>query len=312
MIRNSTWDGRHSVPVTQWADLALFAPRDAKAHYVFAPSRERGERLPLHALYQPGTSETLIVVFHGAIDREKYSLPRFEWLGTLSARSEHVLYVSDPTLALSSDLQIGWFVGSALADELARVVRLAERARRTLGVKRLLFMGGSAGGYASLMAAARSADSRALAFNPQITISEYYPRFVTRFLQVALPEFKDFQQARANLPRRLSVLDAIPSSARMAGRALIVQNSGDSFHMGHHLSQLADQLGMEPARALSTDSRVEFDVRYFSEGHTMPYRHVLSRYLDLTLERWDEERVVRDNDDFPIEDPSESVHSVNT
>lgn len=298
-----TWDSRHEAQIVHWADLALFRPGSDRTHYVIAPDPAHSETRPLHTLYQPGVGDTLIVVLHGAIDREKYTLPRFEWLGTLAGRGEHILYIADPTLQLASDLQIGWYVGTTGADVIGRVSRLAERTREALGARRILFVGGSAGGFASLMASARVPGSRALAFNPQVTISEYYDRFVNRFLNVALPDHSGFDAARAALPGRLSVLDAYPSTARMSNRALIVQNSGDTFHMERHLGHLATQLGLSAERALSEDGRVEFDVRYFGEGHAMPYRHVLTRYLDLTLERWDEERVIRSDADVPELEP---------
>jgi pimeloyl-ACP methyl ester carboxylesterase len=304
--------------VINWADLSLFAPRSRAGHYVIAPDSSRAEKRPLHVLFQAGEGDTLIVVLHGAIDRGKYTLPRFEWLGTLKSRREHVLYVADPTLELASDLQIGWYVGTAEVDETARLVRLVEALRTDLGVARVLFMGGSAGGFASLMASARVAGSRALAFNPQITISEYYPRFVNRLMQVSLPEFASFDEARASLPSRLSVLDVIPTTGKMTNRALIVQNSGDSFHMENHLGHLAAQLEMPVARSVSPDNRMEFDVRYYGEGHSMPYRHVLTKYLDLTMERWSDERIIDSDDMFedveglPVEPADASIDAPET
>lgn len=298
----ASWDDRHGAQIVEWADLALFRPSGQRTHYVIAPDPARAETAGLHALHQPGSGEALIVVLHGAIDREKYTLPRFEWLGTLTDRPENVLYVADPTLDLAADLQIAWYVGTSTADAVDRVARLAASTAEAVAARRILFVGGSAGGFASLMASARVPGSRALAFNPQITISEYHRRFVNRFLEVALNDHDDFDSARAALPGRLSVLDAYPSTARMVNRALIVQNRGDSFHVDNHLAHLAAQLGLPAERTVSEDGRMEFDLRYFGEGHAMPYRHVLTRYLDLTLERWDEARVIRAEADIPHEE----------
>lgn len=305
MTAPTAWDARHDAPIVHWADIALFAPRSEKAHYVIAPARERGEKLPLHVLFQPGDGDTLIVVLHGAIDREKYSPPRFEWLGTLGGRSEHILYVADPTLALAPDLQIGWYIGNAKGDVLDRVARLAARTRDALGAEQVLFVGGSAGGFASLMVSARTPDSRALAFNPQISVADYHARFARRLREVAFPEHADLDEARRAHPRRLSVLDAYPATATMTNRALIVQNIGDEFHRENHLGKLAAQLQMPVARALSTDGRMEFDLRSLSEGHDMPYRHILLRYLDLVITRWNEGRVVKDDDDISVTAPTD-------
>ena len=90
----------------------------------------------------------------------------------------------------------------------------------------------------------------------------------------------------------------------MLNRALIVQNSGDEFHMENRLGHLARQVSLPADRAVSEDGNLEFDVRYFSDGHSMPYRHVLLRYLDLTLTRWDEERIVKGSDEFPFDGES--------
>lgn len=298
MNAQAPWDSRHDAPIVRWADLSLFTPRPEKTHYVIAPAPDRDERLPLEVLFQPGSGDTLIVVLHGAIDREKYAPPRFEWLGTLADRSEPVLYVADPTLSSASDLQIGWYVGTESEDVLDRVARLAERTRDALGVRKVLFMGGSAGGFASLMISARVPGSRALAFNPQITIADYHARFARRLREVVFPQLADLEIARRLHPRRLSVLDAYPSTSTMVNKALIVQNLGDDFHRENHLGKLAEQLGLPVDRALSADGRMEFDLRWFSDGHDMPYRHILLRYLDLVLERWDEDRVIRDDDEL--------------
>lgn len=305
MTARIDWDTRHDAPIVHWADLALFAPRPQKAHYIIDPAPHHGETLPLEVLFQPGDGDTLIVVLHGAIDREKYSPPRFEWLGTLAGRSEHVLYVADPTLSLASDLQIGWYVGTGAEDVLDRVARLVARTRDTIGVQKVLLMGGSAGGYASLMVGARTPDSRVLAFNPQVTIAAYHARFARRLREVAFSEYADLEEARRAHPRRLSVLDSYPSTSTMAHRALIVQNIADEFHRENHLGALAAQLGMPVERALSEDGRMEFDLRSLSAGHDMPYRHILLRYLDLMLERWDEERVIRDDDDISAAAPTD-------
>ncbi|MGP9604656.1 hypothetical protein ACT3SY_17800 [Brachybacterium sp. AOP42-E1-35] len=305
MTARTAWDARHDAPIVRWADLALFSPRPEKTHYVIAPAPHRGETLPLEVLFQPGEGDTLLVVLHGAIDREKYTPPRFEWFGTLKGRREHVLYVADPTLSLASDLQIGWYVGNENVDVLDRVARLAARTRDALGAQKVLFMGGSAGGYASLMVSARTPGSRTLAFNPQITIADYHARFARRLREVAFPEHADLAEARRAHPRRLSVLDAYPATATMTNRALIVQNFGDEFHRENHLGKLAAQLGMPLERALSTDGRMEFDVRSLSEGHDMPYRHILLQYLDLVLGRWDEDRLIRDDDEFEVTAPTD-------
>ncbi|MGP9736136.1 alpha/beta hydrolase family protein [Brachybacterium sp. AOP42-C2-15] len=305
MTAPTAWDTRHDAPIIRWADLALFSPRPEKARYQIAPAPHHGETLPLEVLYQPGEGDTLIVVLHGAIDREKYTPPRFEWLGTLAGRTEHVLYVADPTLSLASDLQIGWYVGSGSEDVLDRVARLVARTRDAIGAKRVLLMGGSAGGYASLMVGARTPDSRVLAFNPQVTIADYHARFARRLREVAFADHADLEVARRAHPRRLSVLDAYPSTSTMPHRALIVQNVADEFHRVNHLGKLAAQLGMPVARALSEDGRMEFDLRTLSAGHDMPYRHILLRYLELVLERWDEERVIRDDDDISVDAPTD-------
>lgn len=298
----TAWDSRHEAPIVRWADIALFSPRPEKTHYAISPAPESGEKQALQALFQPGQSDTLVVVLHGAVDREKYTLPRFEWFGTLTDRQEHVLYVADPTLALAADLQIGWYVGTESADVTGRVVRLALMIQARLGLARILFLGGSAGGFAALMASARVPGSRALAFNPQITIAEYHPRFVRRFLELALPRFDGFDAARTALPGRLSVLDAYPSTTRMNNRALIVQNSRDDFHLDNHLSHLARHLSLPMESTISEDGAMEFDIRRFGDGHAMPYRHVLTRYLDLSLGRWDEDRVVMDRDIVELDD----------
>ena len=70
----------------------------------------------LETLYEPGESETLVVSLHGAQDRSRFAIPRFEWRRTLSRVEAGKLYLSDSTLALSRNLEIGWYVGSNSID----------------------------------------------------------------------------------------------------------------------------------------------------------------------------------------------------
>jgi pimeloyl-ACP methyl ester carboxylesterase len=281
---NVEYDKQHQAPVVRWADARLFRPGTDRTHYVISPDRRRHETFPLETLWVPGTNNTMLVIFHGALPRDKYTLPRFEWLGTLDGRNDNLLFIADPALRLKGDLSIAWFTGTAEDDITRRAADLIRLAAESCGARQVLLLGGSAGGYAALMASAQVPGSRALAFSPQTTIAEYYPRFVRAYRETVFPQFTDMDAARAGLPGRLSALDVYRDTTAMTNSVHIVQNSGDDFHVENHLRPFLDQLGLSTETTTSEDGRVRVTLEYFSDGHGMPYRDILVQYVDRELD----------------------------
>jgi pimeloyl-ACP methyl ester carboxylesterase len=279
----SATDARYGVPLWRWADLDLVDGRGQAAHHVI-PSGD-GTGALIDVLVRPGTGNVLVVVLHGALDRDKYRPPRFEWHATLQNRSEHLMFVADPGIDMAPDLAIAWYTGTEGDDVQARIADLAQRVAVQLGASRIAFVGGSGGGFAAMMISHLVPESVALAFSPQTSIAAYYPRFVRRYREVVLPQFASMEEAGRAMQGRLSALDVYTESARLTNRVVLVQNTGDEFHMTNHLRPFLKQLGLPMETGTYVGGKVDLHLRYFSAGHGMPYKDILTEYLDETLAR---------------------------
>ncbi|WP_120520428.1 DUF6270 domain-containing protein [Arthrobacter celericrescens] len=277
-------DERHKAPILVWAGLDDFdASREGRTHHRVAPAA--GQSYGLCSLIQNNGSDTLLVISHGALNREKYSLPRFEWLATLEGRPENLMFLADTALEPHDDLELAWFTGSAADDLTERYAELVKRAARQLGARKIVFMGGSGGGFASLALAARTPGSRALVFNPQTNVRKYWLKSVRNYTKRLYPEFASEKQL-TGLGARCDLAAAYAAAPQLEHQVLYVQNDDDPHHLENHLGPFAAALGMEPRSGVSADGTVRIVVERFAEGHNMPYRTVLNPFVDMVLAGW--------------------------
>lgn len=283
--RTAEWDDRHHAVVARWNTLEQFDARQhGRVQHVVAPGSNQLH--PLRCLIQDNGSDTLLVISHGALPREKYSLPRFEWLASLENRAETLMFLADTALEPFDDLELAWFTGSAKDDLTSRYAGLVAQAARQLGATKILFMGGSGGGFASLALAAKTPGSRALVFNPQTNIRKYWAKSVRLYLSRMFPEFDSASQlgtlgVRADLATRRAAEIAADH------QIFYVQNDDDGHHLESHLAPFAASRGMEPCTGISVDGNIRLIVEHFAAGHNMPYRVVLNPFVDLALANWD-------------------------
>lgn len=132
---------------------------------------------PLDALLVNKESETLVVSLHGALDRKKFSLPRFERVQTLLNRNVSILALGDPGLhghapELSKNLELTWFTGPVRCDYFPPIAKFIRTISDTIGARQIIVSGSSGGGFASLQLAPL-VGATALVFNPQTEVHRY-------------------------------------------------------------------------------------------------------------------------------------------
>jgi pimeloyl-ACP methyl ester carboxylesterase len=285
LAHDLNWDQRHGAKTLRWTSHDQFdAGKGGRLHHVIAPQTAR-EQYPLRCLIQRGNSDTLLVISHGALPRTKYTLPRFEWLASLKGRSENLMFLSDTALESFAELELAWFTGDAKDDLTSRYADLVAKAAAQIGADKVLFLGGSGGGFASLALASQTPGSRALVFNPQTSIRKYWNKSVRQYANHLFPEFESLTEidtlgSRANMVRRYASIPVLNS------QIIYVQNDDDSHHMEHHLKPFAATFGMEPVNGVSKDGALRLIVDQFATGHNMPYRTVLNPFVDLALANW--------------------------
>lgn len=280
------WDSQHNAPILHWTDpgqLDVTVP--GRTEHCIAPRPAFDEEFPARFLVQNTGSDTLLVISHGALPRGKYKVPRFEFLSTLESREENLLFLADGALAANDQLELAWFTGSEHDDLTARFSWIAQRVADQLGAHKILFLGGSGGGFASVNLAASTPGSRALVFNPQTIIRRYWAKSVSIYQKTLFPEIGLITQLD-KLGRRVSLVDRVTEEPPSSYQIIYVQNDDDTFHIENHLTPFAKKLQMLPKTSESSSGNVQLIVEPFASGHNMPYREVLNAFVDLSLQDW--------------------------
>lgn len=127
--------------------------------------------LPVDLLYMPRSSKRLLVGFHGAEDRSKSDLPKFQFTKSFIAqRSESLLFVSDSTLLQSEKMVLGWMFGDKSMHLAEKVAATINRLIDQTDVKETVLVGHSAGGFGAIAVGARIRNSRSISVNGQAVI----------------------------------------------------------------------------------------------------------------------------------------------
>lgn len=202
----------------------------------------------LPALVSPAQGTTLTVMLHGATDRARTRLPLFQRLRfqkTLDAGP--TVCFSDPTLDLSSELRLGWYLGTedvALADEIATATRAIARS---LGCTDVVFQGNSGGGFAALQVGARYPGSHVVALNPQTDVRQYIATFAKNAFVAAFGDANIGENERFR--DRIDVNHALQTfNSRMS--ITLVMNEGDVFHEKKHAVPLRQAVRELPGVSL--------------------------------------------------------------
>ncbi|WP_162150364.1 hypothetical protein [Paenarthrobacter nicotinovorans] len=263
------WDARHKAPIVNWSTLEHLRIEGRQRHIV-EPSGP-GEAYSLDCLVEPRNSDVLIVALHGALNREVYTLPRFEWMATLQSRPESLLFLSDTALEFHQDLKLAWYTGDSSDNLTARYGALIRTIAVQCGASRVVLLGFSGGGFAALALAPLIAGSIALAFSPQVSIGKYYGVFADAYATALYPEFQSFDSVEAEFPLRVN-LAALYSNPSVSANFVYVQNSGDSHHLKQHFTPFREVTGKRPG--------AHFILEHESDSHTAPSKELVNKMLD--------------------------------
>lgn len=180
--------------------------------------------LPFKAKPSPG-SNTLVVVFHGAVNRQKRSYPSFAPYIRGVEQHAHQLAFADPTLLLSEELTISWYAGSYKLPLQNIIVSLVEDLVKDLGITRLVFVGGSGGGFAALYYSWHFPRSIAVAFSPQTVVENYGETLRKRYIDLAWPNGYQDSENPPTLDLRLLYSTSVKNTV------IYLQSSGDYVHL---------------------------------------------------------------------------------
>ncbi|MGD7004234.1 hypothetical protein [Kocuria palustris] len=283
-------------PVHRWPDIQAFHAADSRPDGIHVIASAYGGPYELLTKGSPfeQTRNPVMVVFNGAVGRRSERTPPFlSGKGLAPGLGVPLIALSDPSLALSGELAISWYAGSAAqrvqpaTEDLLRP--LAESLRGDLWL-----VGGSAGGFAALETGHRlGPDCSVFVWNPQTNIVDYSERFVRQYWAAAFPAAAE-KAARPGWKARMAehmaaagcrsqLLDPLPETGRPA-RLLYLQGT-DDWHAQVHAGPYLEAHGfrrLDPG--LWTDGAQR--VLWFAEtgeGHTPPTGETIHALLERLL-----------------------------
>lgn len=228
-------------------------------------------------------SPVLLVVFHGALNRAKYKLPRFEYQSTLRNVPYNMLFIADPTLYIHESIQLGWYVGSEIDDAHAGIAALVTAVASTIGTSSVVLVGSSGGGFAALATSILLPGSTVLAFSPQTAIERYHRGYSTRLSSLAFPESSRDEASINQFEKRFSLCSLYRHSERQ-NRIWYVQNTGDPLHFKEHLLPFASALGLDLSAGIAATADTRVDMAYLREGHGVASKNEMLDYVRRAVE----------------------------
>jgi hypothetical protein len=269
------WDDVNKVPIVTHDGSLQFDPLAGESQSRHDISI--GDEMVVKALLDRRPGDILIVSLHGAFDRNKYDLPRFERRASFRKVTMPVLYVADPSLDRGPTIGLSWYVGTENVDPTAHIAQIAERTRAGLGCAATLFVGSSGGGFAALQMAAQVPGSMALAFSPQVSVSRYWQSSQDRFMAALWPHIAD--QGATAIGRREDATLTYADGGRET-YVWYVQNRFDEWHIKRHLTPFVEATGLPPAGGEANDGRWLLKWHDGRKGHGPPERGEFLEFVE--------------------------------
>ena len=190
------------------------------------PSIVDYEGIDIPIYYKRGSDQTLIIIFHGAVDQTKRRIPFFQ--SHLNGLQRiHQISIADPTLARNVKLKASWYLGADDIPLQKILPQFFQDLCKHLNVRRTIYFGASSGGHAALHYSHRHPGSLAVAANPQTTLSDYLESAVGNYRMYCWPELKENSEIASVVAADLSELyaESVPNFV------CIMNSCGDRFHL---------------------------------------------------------------------------------
>lgn len=231
MKLNVGWDEHYKIPALQHPGLSEM---DLGRHHlaVHHAPLSRGRSIDFYAKLEP--SDTLFVSFHGAVPLASPRYPHFRRVESMKNRVPALLCIADPTLRLVDDAEfrLGWYTGGEAWDPLQELAGLVRQAQARVGARRVMFLGSSGGGFASLRMSVLFPGSLAFVQDPQTDVGAYYAGHRDRLIRSTWPSW-DNTSAFAQNSDRFDMLH-LYSSTNPDNYIYYRQATSDEWHLRNH------------------------------------------------------------------------------
>ena len=201
--------------------------------------RLRSGQVSVPVRYHCGTNDTMILIFHGAVDQSKRVIPKYQsFLPDLL--NCHQLSISDQTLEINPSIRSGWYIGGTnmpLQSELTVILRNLFEA---IGIKRRIYIGGSSGGFAALYYSLVDPESICVTVNPQTNLSTYLRSATSSYLNLAWNGARSFDEIKDSAFTNLT----LAYGQGFKNIVIYLQSAGD---IRHYKTQMGDfcKVGLE-------------------------------------------------------------------
>jgi hypothetical protein len=188
-------------------------------------------------------SEYLYVFNSSYTDRPEFNrLPNYQRWSWVKEKRFSSIFLADTSLEKDRELTVSWYHGSKEIFLIPKYIEILNNIKDKLNISsdRVIFIGSSSGGYASLMMAGYMKDSIAIVINPQINLVKYYKKIVKKFIKVIYEnmeyeEFKKKYEERYNVVTFYQKINYIPN-------IYYIQCIEDEFHFNYHFKYFIKNL----------------------------------------------------------------------
>lgn len=228
--------------------------------------------------YVAGVSgPTLTVYFHGATDRSRFTLPRYERLNSMGKlESGPLMFFSDPTLDLDSRMILSWFVGTEDVNMHREIATMVCSYAESAEVDDVLLVGNSGGAFTALQVASYLSGSFVISFNPQIQIDEYVQRMskTAHWSSFGRGTVSDdpVTSYRMDLIKRYQDIE-------FEQDVVLIQNPGDDQHFQDHFKPF-----VAAYESSGKDSRLKTYTPDLGPGHRVPSVPEYMKYVSTELD----------------------------
>jgi hypothetical protein len=207
------------------------------------------------------TSDNVLVLFNGAVDREKHDYETYQRWSWIENIPHNVLIIPDITLA-QGKFALGWGVGRPDAWFMADASDFIKTFLQymSLDVKKTILYGSSAGGFQAFQCGILLRRALVIMENPQTNVFNYYKHHYTPLI-----ENSDFGNSESVIAmkygERFDLIKSIDFSSFLP-KTIYLQNVNDHFHYSKHLIPFKKSL------ELSVHDSTIIDYRLFEGGRT--------------------------------------------
>lgn len=197
-------------------------------------------------------ARTLIISFHGAVDRKTREVPAFvPWFPGVEKHA-HQLSVSDPSMSDYDGLSIAWYIGSESFNLQTQLTGILDEFAIILGVSKTIFFGTSGGGFSALYNNWHSKNrfSMAIVGNPQTNIAKYYEKHIRNYLSACWPSLNSEEELFNQFDYDVTSL----YQSRFSRTVIYVQSAADEFHLCNHLTPFLTSVADHKAARLILDT----------------------------------------------------------